>query len=32
VRADADLLTLRVIEGIPIVDIPTFWQALVASS
>lgn len=31
VRADADLLTLREIQGIPIVDIPTFWQALAAS-
>ena len=31
VSADADLLTLREVQGIPIVDIPTFWQALVAS-
>ena len=28
VSADNDLLTLKVIEGIPIVDLPTFWRAL----
>lgn len=28
VSADADLLSLREIQGIPIVDAPTFWQAL----
>jgi len=31
VSADADLLTLREVQGIPIVDVPTFWQALIAS-
>jgi putative PIN family toxin of toxin-antitoxin system len=30
VSADTDLLSLREVQGIPIVDIPTFWQALVA--
>ena len=28
VSADADLLSLREIQGIPIVDAPTFWRAL----
>jgi len=28
VTADQDLLSLRTIEGIPIVDIPAFWAAL----
>ena len=28
VSADADLLSLREIQGIPIVDAPTFWHAL----
>jgi len=28
VSADADLLDLREVQGIPIVDAPTFWQAL----
>ena len=28
VSADADLLSLREIQGIPIVNAPTFWQAL----
>lgn len=28
VSGDADLLSLREVEGIPIVDAPTFWQAL----
>ena len=28
VTADADLLTLRAIEGIPILDIPAFWRRL----
>jgi hypothetical protein len=28
VRADADLLSLREVRGIPIVDVPTFWQRL----
>jgi predicted nucleic acid-binding protein len=28
VSADADLLTLREVEGIRIVDAPTFWEAL----
>ena len=28
VSADADLLSLREVEGIPIVEAPTFWQAL----
>jgi predicted nucleic acid-binding protein len=28
VSADADLLSLREVEGIPIVDVPTFWQKL----
>ena len=28
VSADNDLLTLKVIEDIPIVDLPTFWRAL----
>lgn len=32
VSADADLLTLREVEGIPIIDPPTFWQALVPSA
>src|SRR5439155_19728637 len=28
VSADNDLLSLKVIEGIPIVNLPTFWRAL----
>jgi len=28
VSADADLLTLGTIEGIPILDVPAFWQVL----
>ena len=28
VSGDADLLSLREVQGIPIVDAPTFWQAL----
>lgn len=28
VSADADLLTLHEVHGIPIVDAPTFWEAL----
>ena len=28
VTADHDLLSLRDIEGIPIMDIPTFWTTL----
>lgn len=28
VSADADLLSLREIEGIPVLDVPTFWQKL----
>jgi len=28
VSADNDLLSLNVFEGIPIVDLPTFWRAL----
>lgn len=28
VSADADLLTLREVQGIPIVDASTFWQTL----
>ena len=28
VSADADLLSLREVQGIPIVDAPTFWQKL----
>lgn len=28
VSADADLLSLREVRGIPILDIPTFWQRL----
>lgn len=30
VSADTDLLSLREVQGIPIVDVPTFWRALVA--
>lgn len=30
VTADHDLLSLREIEGIPIMDIPTFWNTLTA--
>ena len=30
VTADHDLLSLRDIEGIPIIDIPTFWNRLTA--
>jgi len=29
VSADTDLLSLREVQGIPIVDVPTFWRALV---
>jgi len=32
VSADTDLLSLREVQGIPVVDVPTFWQALVASA
>jgi predicted nucleic acid-binding protein len=28
VSADADLLSLREVRGIPIIDVPTFWQRL----
>ena len=28
VSADADLLTLRDVEGIPILDAPAFWEKL----
>ena len=28
VSGDADLLSLREVQGIPIIDSPTFWQAL----
>jgi len=28
VSADADLLSLREVRGIPIVDVPAFWQKL----
>jgi predicted nucleic acid-binding protein len=28
VSADADLLSLREVRGIPILDVPTFWQTL----
>lgn len=28
VSADADLLSLREVQAIPIVDVPTFWQKL----
>ena len=28
VSADADLLSLREVRGIPILDVPTFWQRL----
>jgi predicted nucleic acid-binding protein len=28
VSGDADLLSLRDVQGVPIVDAPTFWQAL----
>jgi len=28
VSADNDLLSLKVIEGIPIVNLPAFWRAL----
>ena len=28
VSGDADLLSLREVQGIPIIDAPTFWQAL----
>lgn len=31
VSADADLLSLREVQGIPILDIPTFWQKLAES-
>lgn len=30
VSADADLLSLREVESIPIVDMPTFWRTLSA--
>ena len=29
VSADADLLSLREIQGIPVLDVPTFWRKLV---
>jgi putative PIN family toxin of toxin-antitoxin system len=29
VSGDADLLVLRDVRGIPIIDVPTFWQRLV---
>ena len=29
IRGDDDLLVLGEVEGIPLVDIPTFWQRLV---
>lgn len=32
VSADADLLTLGEVQGIPIVDVPTFWEALARSA
>jgi predicted nucleic acid-binding protein len=32
VSADADLLTLREVQTIPIVDAPTFWEALAPSA
>ena len=28
VSADADLLSLREVRGIPLLDVPTFWQTL----
>lgn len=28
ITADGDLLSLGAVEGIPIVDVPTFWQRL----
>jgi predicted nucleic acid-binding protein len=28
VSADADLLSLREVQGIPILDVPAFWQKL----
>jgi uncharacterized protein len=28
VSGDADLLSLREVQGIPIIDAPTFWQTL----
>ena len=28
VSGDADLLSIRKVQGIPIIDAPTFWQAL----
>jgi hypothetical protein len=31
VGADAKSFTLREVQGVPIVDVPTFWQALVTS-
>ncbi len=31
VSADADLLTLGEVQGIPIVDVPAFWEALALS-
>jgi predicted nucleic acid-binding protein len=30
VSADADLLSLRQVRGIPILDVPAFWQKLSA--
>ena len=32
VSADADLLSLREVRGIPILDVPTFWQRLAEHS
>jgi uncharacterized protein len=32
VSADADLLILREVQTIPIVDAPTFWEALAPSA
>ena len=32
VSADADLLTLGKVQDIPIVDVPTFWEALARSA
>ena len=32
VSADADLLSLREVHGIPIIDVPTIWQKMVEAS
>ena len=32
VSGDADLLSLQEVEGIPIVDAPTFWQTLASQA